>query len=123
MLCASLYSRGASLVSMFVFFFFSSRRRHTRSLRDWSSDVCSSDLTFNQIKETPKSATLTHLDEWLSRLTWLQAFGDMAPLVKDIRPAKVKHLAQEAGSLHATNLRSEERRVGKECRSRWWHNH
>src|SRR5438874_10382849 len=29
---------------VFVFFFFSSRRRHTRSLRDWSSDVCSSDL-------------------------------------------------------------------------------
>src|SRR6266403_4002365 len=28
----------------FPFFFFSSRRRHTRSLRDWSSDVCSSDL-------------------------------------------------------------------------------
>src|SRR5690349_24523942 len=27
-----------------VGFFFSSRRRHTRSLRDWSSDVCSSDL-------------------------------------------------------------------------------
>src|SRR5204863_3676325 len=30
---------------IFFFFFFSSRRRHTRSLRDWSSDVCSSDLT------------------------------------------------------------------------------
>src|SRR5579871_2780314 len=29
---------------LLVFFFFSSRRRHTRSLRDWSSDVCSSDL-------------------------------------------------------------------------------
>src|SRR5204863_9620969 len=29
---------------LFFFFFFSSRRRHTRSLRDWSSDVCSSDL-------------------------------------------------------------------------------
>src|SRR5699024_11356973 len=27
-----------------VYFFFSSRRRHTRSKRDWSSDVCSSDL-------------------------------------------------------------------------------
>src|SRR6267378_3822869 len=27
-----------------TWFFFSSRRRHTRSLRDWSSDVCSSDL-------------------------------------------------------------------------------
>src|SRR2546421_6449415 len=30
--------------SSFLFFFFSSRRRHTRSDRDWSSDVCSSDL-------------------------------------------------------------------------------
>src|SRR6267378_4359591 len=30
------------------FFFFSSRRRHTRSLRDWSSDVCSSDLRDGQ---------------------------------------------------------------------------
>src|SRR5579885_2738126 len=29
---------------MLFFFFFSSRRRHTRSKRDWSSDVCSSDL-------------------------------------------------------------------------------
>src|SRR2546422_2826747 len=27
-----------------LFFFFSSRRRHTRCSRDWSSDVCSSDL-------------------------------------------------------------------------------
>src|SRR5215203_6763209 len=32
-----------SLVCM-IFFFFSSRRRHTRYWRDWSSDVCSSDL-------------------------------------------------------------------------------
>src|SRR2546429_6922280 len=30
----------------FFFFFFSSRRRHTRCSRDWSSDVCSSDLDF-----------------------------------------------------------------------------
>src|SRR2546422_4220326 len=30
------------------FFFFSSRRRHTRCSRDWSSDVCSSDLRVNQ---------------------------------------------------------------------------
>src|SRR3989449_5442483 len=29
---------------VFFFFFFSSRRRHTRCSRDWSSDVCSSDL-------------------------------------------------------------------------------
>src|SRR5438105_12885495 len=32
--------------SVVLFFFFSSRRRHTRSTRDWSSDVCSSDLSF-----------------------------------------------------------------------------
>src|SRR5699024_12167277 len=32
------------LFFFFIFFFFSSRRRHTRSKRDWSSDVCSSDL-------------------------------------------------------------------------------
>src|SRR5699024_4344222 len=31
----------------FLCFFFSSRRRHTRSKRDWSSDVCSSDLSYN----------------------------------------------------------------------------
>src|SRR5699024_3463027 len=30
-------------------FFFSSRRRHTRSKRDWSSDVCSSDVTIDEI--------------------------------------------------------------------------
>src|SRR5258707_6637637 len=30
-----------------IFFFFSSRRRHTRYWRDWSSDVCSSDLMFS----------------------------------------------------------------------------
>src|SRR5271168_1350816 len=29
-----------------IFFFFSSRRRHTRSYGDWSSDVCSSDLCY-----------------------------------------------------------------------------
>src|SRR5699024_12612105 len=35
-------------------FFFSSRRRHTRSKRDWSSDVCSSDLRFANAKEVQK---------------------------------------------------------------------
>src|SRR5215204_7492154 len=32
------------MITLSHFFFFSSRRRHTRSLCDWSSDVCSSDL-------------------------------------------------------------------------------
>src|SRR5258705_12294646 len=35
----------------FVFFFFSSRRRHTRCLSDWSSDVCSSDLAEKYMKK------------------------------------------------------------------------
>src|SRR5207247_5145772 len=33
------------------FFFFSSRRRHTRSTRDWSSDVCSSDLAIRFLEQ------------------------------------------------------------------------
>src|SRR2546422_146136 len=37
---------GALIYSLFFFFFFSSRRRHTRCSRDWSSDVCSSDLSY-----------------------------------------------------------------------------
>src|SRR5438874_12428521 len=40
-------------VSLVFFFFFSSRRRHTRSLRDWSSDVCSSDLPRGESAEGP----------------------------------------------------------------------
>src|SRR3989442_8717608 len=38
------------------FFFFSSRRRHTRCGRDWSSDVCSSDLR----RRSPSSAEITY---------------------------------------------------------------
>src|SRR5437899_8284071 len=37
-----------------LFFFFSSRRRHTRCLSDWSSDVCSSDLTRVTRADAPK---------------------------------------------------------------------
>src|SRR3989449_81009 len=39
-------------VFLFYFFFFSSRRRHTRCSRDWSSDVCSSDLEGDQRRRT-----------------------------------------------------------------------
>src|SRR5439155_12517817 len=40
-----------SLHSTCIIFFFSSRRRHTRWPRDWSSDVCSSDLPTNPAKD------------------------------------------------------------------------
>src|SRR5476649_880326 len=42
------YLYSPSYVFLAYLFFFSSRRRHTRSLCDWNSDVCSSDLTFLQ---------------------------------------------------------------------------
>src|SRR5437660_9806167 len=38
-----------SFLVVLIFFFFSSRRRHTRWPRDWSSDVCSSDLTVDAL--------------------------------------------------------------------------
>src|SRR2546429_1661399 len=38
-------------------FFFSSRRRHTRCSRDWSSDVCSSDLTASRPPFSPEQVT------------------------------------------------------------------
>src|SRR5690349_22353166 len=46
-------------VFLVFFFFFSSRRRHTRSLRDWSSDVCSSDLA--ESAATTDAAPLVNL--------------------------------------------------------------
>src|SRR5207247_4126124 len=77
------------------FFFFSSRRRHTRSTRDWSSDVCSSDL--------------------------VQANGLVTSSVAVPRTSTGSvTVAPETGALKATvGGRSEERRVGKEGRSRW----
>jgi hypothetical protein len=65
----------------------------------------SREKAFHRIKEAPKSASLTHLEEWLSRLTWLQSLGNMEPLVAGQRPAKIGHLTEEARSLHATDLR------------------
>src|SRR5438034_3398043 len=44
----------------FFIFFFSSRRRHTRSLCDWSSDVCSSDL----YKKLEAAGRLTRPKHW-----------------------------------------------------------
>src|SRR5438874_7574503 len=89
------------------FFFFSSRRRHTRSLRDWSSDVCSSDLRLIPSKTNGLTGVcdLEVLEVGASAVT------------RRAKPAPGYEEPLEASP--EENQRSEERRVGKECRSRW----
>ena len=67
-------------------------------------DEASAFTVFNRIKETPKRATLTHLDEWLSRLTWLQSLGKMDRFLDQIPSTKIIHLAEEARALHASDF-------------------
>src|SRR2546422_8767284 len=45
------------------FFFFSSRRRHTRCSRDWSSDVCSSDLEHRNIFAAIRTRKKVHAED------------------------------------------------------------
>src|SRR5438105_2941351 len=52
----------SSTMFFVFFFFFSSRRRHTRSTRDWSSDVCSSDLS-RTTRRRPDRQALEPLDQ------------------------------------------------------------
>src|SRR5256885_9616766 len=93
-----------------VCFFFSSRRRHTRLQGDWSSDVCSSDLEEIKQLQPDEQAQVIQFAIELARRRQLSAkeLGDMA-----------ERLAQATDPAEVVRLRSEERRVGKECRSRW----
>src|SRR3712207_7756063 len=102
-----------SLVKLLEWFFFSSRRRHTRYWRDWSSDVCSSDLD-ERGRPLPRA-------EWPQRraaageafrMQFLHTPADGARRRFEANARPIHHDGQEGG-------RSEERRVGKECRSRW----
>src|SRR3712207_8395891 len=92
------------------FFFFSSRRRHTRYWRDWSSDVCSSDL--------PSGTRVTLLTGSLKAAAKRQARAEVAEGRAGI-VVGTHALLQEGVDFADLGLRSEERRVGKECRSRW----
>src|SRR2546430_8967762 len=92
-------------------FFFSSRRRHTRFDCDWSSDVCSSDLTSDELVAPVVRTAIHQADPHLVTVNiesaeWGQEWR--------IAPMRVN-----AFVLGALAMRSEERRVGKECRSRW----
>src|SRR5437870_10950798 len=56
---------------MFFFFFFSSRRRHTRWPRDWSSDVCSSDLRRKKWRDVHSNAKVAFVvDDLASVQPW-----------------------------------------------------
>src|SRR5207248_7105393 len=76
-------------------FFFSSRRRHTRSYGDWSSDVCSSDLRRN-----------------LGGRLYADVTGYHSRFLRFISTPTI------IANPFASPARSEERRVGKECRCR-----
>src|SRR5436305_13764160 len=79
--------------------FFSSRSRHTRCGRDWSSDVCSSDL---------------ELFRYRLRKGGGQPEGDSGRAPPPPRAARAR-----VGPARGRGARSEERRVGKECRGGW----
>src|SRR5690606_40613226 len=98
-------------------FFFSSRRRHTRFSRDWSSDVCSSDLAIGGLiaqGATPVAAAVAGV--------FLHgAAGDLGFAEPGDTRAFRPHMAGlTAGDIARRLPRSEERRVGKQCRCRWW---
>src|SRR5690606_41153126 len=93
---------------LIFFFFFSSRRRHTRFSRDWSSDVCSSDLLLRVVVET--------LDEIIEPAL---ADGDGALALDPVAQLREVPRAVFREEHRMQAVRSEERRVGKECRSRW----
>jgi TnpA family transposase len=60
---------------------------------------------YTRLKETPKSATLSHLDEWFARLRWLHSFGNVAAWIQDVPVLKIHHLAAEARTLDVAELR------------------
>src|SRR2546430_16794691 len=95
-----------------VSFFFSSRRRHTRFDCDWSSDVCSSDLP-----------ELFRLDRrhWRRRRMRRDRFDVFTAKLKNFFRRYVAH--DNHYRVARRIARSEERRVGKECRSRWSPDH
>src|SRR5438876_3604846 len=84
------------------YFFFSSRRRHTRWTGDWSSDVCSSDLYCPGpwLKKGANELVILELNGAQKH----SLAGLIEPILNELNP-------------EATG-RSEERRVGKECRCR-----
>src|SRR5690606_40643726 len=96
--------------SFFFFFFFSSRRRHTRFSRDWR-DVCSSDLKLVGLSETFVNIILPFLFLININKRVKSCFFETCDLCISVFTNCVT-------SSYYT-IRSEERRVGKECKWSW----
>src|SRR5207302_5699015 len=92
-------------------FFFSSRRRHTRFSRDWSSDVCSSDLIPTRNIEAAVER-VRHVEREVRYQLAIEADDDFVVVVgRVIR----RDLLRRRHRRTRVRDRSEERRVGKEC--------
>src|SRR5690348_17398445 len=94
-------------------FFCSSRRRHTSWTGDWSSDVCSSDLT-------PDASSWSTLNSPLPLPTNEAASRPSAStLAHNAALTPAASLRSDRNTGETRRGRSEERRVGKECRCGW----
>src|SRR6266542_3676793 len=95
-----------------LIFFFSSRRRHTRCYRDWSSDVCSSDLLQavvqeNLSKRSTEAAQAEHIvtDEVSRFIAWMNSRGAVPTVValrqrfEAIRQSELKRLEPKLAGL------------------------
>src|SRR2546430_7683928 len=105
-----VYERRVVSVNWLYVFFFSSRRRHTRFDCDWSSDVCSSDLERGEVVDGVEALDAVEVGDATAA-----PGGD----VERVRLHVEVRLRGAAGDQALRLRRSEERRVGKECRSRW----
>src|SRR2546430_11875502 len=97
---------------MLCLFLFASRRRHTIFDGDWSSDVCSSDLLV-QRGLVDRIISAPHEMQILLMLGVALVLENVALVAFGPEPTRVR------SPLAAAAVRSEERRVGKEGRSRW----
>src|SRR5205814_7922508 len=99
--------------------------RHTRCLSDWSSDVCSSDLSLKaSADETAISVVLCHPDERRELLALEAGRWEAPEIISRVGGLARRNGAQcvvvESNAAQRYISRSEERRVGKERRTRGW---